>query len=146
MSFIVTGIPTEPDVNKLIEAFKVPEAGVVIKHSEVSAIINAKPNHHRYRVVTYAWRKRLYRDHNVILGSVKSIGFKSLLPDDRAGFIGSKYKSGIRQVKRSQSVAMRTDLAGMTPESKRVVNHVRHTAAALVLADATAAKELPPIS
>ena len=146
MSFIVSGIPTEPDVNRLLETFKVPEAGTVIKHSDVSAIINIKPDHHRYRVVTNAWRKKLYRDHNIILGPVKSIGFKSLAPDDRAGFIGSKYKSGIRQVKRSHSVAVRTDLTGMTPESKRVVNHVKHTAAALVLADATAAKQLPPIS
>lgn len=139
------GIPTEPDVATLMEAFKVPSVGTVIQHGAIETLIKQDRKTCRYKSVTTAWRRKLYKDHNVIMGSIPSVGFKSLEPDERADFIGAKYKTGIRHVKRSQSVAIRTDLAGMTPESRRTVNHVKSTAAALVLADATAAKALPPI-
>lgn len=138
------GIPTEPDVAKLIEAFSVPPAGTIIKHNDIESIIGKRTTN-RYKSVTTAWRRKLYKDHNVVMGSVATVGYKSLLPDERADFIGKKYKTGVRHVRRSQSVAIRTDLAGMSAESKRAVNHVKSTAAALILADATAAKQLPPI-
>lgn len=139
------GIPTEPDVARLMEAFKVPAAGTVIQHPAIENLIGQKRKSYRYKSVTDAWRKKLYKDHNCIMGAIPTVGYKSLEPDERAEFIGSKYKTGIRHVKRSQNVAIRTDLTGMTPESRRSVIHVKNTAAALILADATAAKALPPI-
>lgn len=139
------GITTEPDVAKLIEAFKVPNPGTVVKHSEIESLIGVKKETHRYRSVTDAWRKKLEKGHNVIMGPIPSIGFKSLEPDERADFIGDKYIEGARRIKRSYDVATRTDTAGMSPESRRVVTHYTNVGSAFVLANATAAKALPPI-
>ena len=139
------GIPTEPDVALLMEAYKVPEPGTLIEYSAAESIIGQKRSACRFRSVTTAWRKKLLKDHNVIMGAVKNVGFKSLEPNERSGFIGGKYKTGIRFVRKSQILAVRSDVTKMSPEARRVVEHVQHTAAALVLADATAAKALPPI-
>lgn len=128
-----------------MKSYGAPKAGVTISHIEIENEIKAKRSSHRYNAVVTAWRRKLYKDHNIVLGAVRGLGYKSLIPDERADFIGQKYKTGIRQVKRAASVAIRTETEGMSAESKRAVNHVRNTAAALILADATAAKALPPI-
>lgn len=71
------GLPTKPDVDALLKAFP-PES---IKPGEwrvldeqIHACIGRAAGN-RYRTVTDAWRRRLERDHNVIVYRQDSQGF-----------------------------------------------------------------------
>lgn len=142
---VVRSIPTAPDVEKLIQAFKVPTAGTIIKHSEIEAVIGCKWKTGRYYSITQEWREKIQADHNTILGPIPAIGFKSLEPNERGTFVGTSYKKTIRMAHRTHAVASKTDCSAMSPEHRRTVQHVRHVLSAHILADATAAKALPPI-
>ena len=142
----VDGIPTAPDVARLMEEYKLPAVGTVITHLSIEEILRQSRKTCRYKSVTHIWRKKLYRDHNIILGPVKGVGFKSLDPEERVVLVGSKHKKGIRQLKGAHAIANCTDTSKLSPEALRSLNHYRLTSAALILADATAVKQLPPIT
>jgi hypothetical protein len=78
------GMPTKPDVDSLLKAFP-PET---IKPGEWRASdAEIKPHigkcdGRRYTTVTLAWRKRLERDHRVILFRQESVGYFCPTPDE----------------------------------------------------------------
>lgn len=52
------GVPTEPDVTALNEAFPVSELlpGKFIEYSQISAVINVSPRSSRFKTVLDRWR------------------------------------------------------------------------------------------
>ncbi|KQP36110.1 hypothetical protein [Pseudorhodoferax sp. Leaf274] len=105
------GMPTEPDVKKLLAAFPDIQEGDEIAHEDIERVIGHKREDNRYRAVVAAWRKRLLNDENQDLGAVSGIGFKCLAPDERISRSVDGFQSGtrkqLRSVRRAQLV--RTD-------------------------------------
>lgn len=76
------GVPTEPDVKKLIDAYGVPQPGM-IPYADVAAVIGLDPKSTRWRSVTDAWRFRLRRENNIEVRAIPGMGFKVLTEQER---------------------------------------------------------------
>jgi hypothetical protein len=140
-SLFGNGVPTGPDVDKLIARFGIPEIGSVISHADIAATLNA-PTRNRLSSVVTAWRRRLDIQHNLLLVAVRGTGYEICTNSKRVQHSTDCYKSGLKRVRRAVEVAVRTDSLGLRPEEVRVRDHIVKTGGALQLAAATAAKQL----
>lgn len=136
------GIPTEIDVNALMQKFGVPSIGTVVKYEAISAVIDQPADSNRWYAVVMAWRKKLDRESNVIFRAIPNVGFEALDGAGRVDVAGRIYKAGLRRVGRSSRIAMRTDRTGLTPEQRKVADHLQNAAGVIALAAATEAKRL----
>lgn len=137
-----SGVPTEPDVRKLMDAFGAMQEGAVISYADISAIIGSPSKSFRFATVVNAWRKRLYREQNVVLCAVAGVGLKVADPDLRVNLAGAKYKSGIRHIRRAGDVSASTDRARLSPEAAKAADHLNRVASSVMLAAATEARKL----
>jgi len=112
------GVPTEPDVKLLREAFPAETLlpGVVIAYSDVENVIGIKRTKHRFKTVTTSWRKSVETEHNIILGAVLNTGFKALNDSEKVGLGRSKLKGAARKVLRSRVVFSRTKTSNLTDD------------------------------
>lgn len=136
------GIPTEIDVNALISAFGVPAIGQIITHKRIEAVVCVDHNECRYKTVVAAWRRKLEREHNIIFRAVPGNGYEVLDSRGRVDLCGKKYKSGLRSVRRSSSIAMRTERGTLTPEETAVLDHIVKVNATIHSIAATEARKL----
>ena len=90
------GVPTEPDVKKLHEAFGVPDRGAVVSHSEIAAVIGVYRDESRYWTVVNRWRKDIEQEHGIV-SDVDPGNAVEFLTDERAFDFGlKKRRSAIR--------------------------------------------------
>jgi hypothetical protein len=136
------GVPTEPDVDRLIAEIGVPEAGALISYSALQGIIHSERRSARFNTVIGAWRRRLYNAHNLVLRAVSRKGYEVLLDGQRITFSTNAYKHGLRRVRRAADVAAKTNGEKLTPDESRVRDHIVGTSAMLQLAAATEARKL----
>jgi len=136
------GVPTEPDVRKLVEIYGVPKVGDEFPYQQIADALGVPIKSYRFRTVTWAWRKLLDRQHNLIVGAVQARGFVVLDNQQRVTFSAVRFKRGLKAVRRGSCVASRTDTAGLTPEERRSRDHIVATGSMLQLAAATEARKL----
>jgi len=139
---IATGIPTEPDVKRLSDKYPSPKPGVLMTYDELAETIHESKTSHRFRSVLYAWRKRLFTEQNIFLKPVTGKGLEAATGSDRIHISGSRYKSGLRKVARASDVAVRTNDDGLTPDEKKVRNHLVTVSASIRLAAITGSRRL----
>lgn len=74
------GVPTGPEVDRLMKGLVI-EAGAKIPYETVEQITGTRASEHRFRSVTNAWRKRVFREKAL---EVKAEGgcFVILTPDE----------------------------------------------------------------
>lgn len=136
------GIPTAPDVEKLLAALGVPQIGQVITYSQVSQVIALDANQSRFRTVTTAWRSQLYRTHNLLLEAVTRTGFRVLDGSQRVTHSSKRFKRGLKVIRRAGDIASKTAVAGLTPDELKARDHVASVATSLQLAAAVQARKL----
>lgn len=136
------GVPTAPDVQKLIDQLGVPEVGTLIAYDTLAGVIRSHPDSSRFISVITAWRKRLDREHNVIMDAVPNKGYKILDPKGRVAQSSNRLKSGMRKVRRAADVALRTDAATLTDDEKRARDCVINVGSQTQLAAATESRKL----
>jgi hypothetical protein len=134
------GVPTGPDVDKLFDKIGIPAVGTVIPYASVSAVIGCERDSSRFQSVVKAWRKRLFNAHNLILDTVANTGFVVLGNSQRVAFSANRFKQGLRRIRRSASIAAKTDSAGLAPEEVRARDHIVGVGAKLQLVAATEAR------
>jgi hypothetical protein len=136
------GVPTGPDVDRLIAKFGTPEEGTVVPYREIVAVLGVKRGSGRWMSVIEAWKKKLRRESNIELKAVVNVGFECLDPHKRVDYAGSKYKGGLRAITRSADLARNTRPQALTQRELRVQTHLIMVAAAIQLAAATEAKKI----
>lgn len=136
------GIPTEPEVNELIEQIGIPAVGDKITYKRITEIIGVERNTGRWASVITAWRKRLDRQHNILLQAVANEGYEVLSNSGRVNYGGKLYNEGLRRVERAVKVVTRTDRAGLNDEEKKTADHIQRTGATVRLSALTAARQL----
>mgnify|MGYP001320418575 CR=1 FL=1 len=136
------GVPTDPEVNDLMEEIGVPRPGDIIPYTRIEAIIKTTRKRARWISVTTAWRKRLDRDHNILLKAVPNEGFEVLDNSGRVNFGGKLYKESLRRMGRAVKVVSTTDRSGLNDDEKRAADHIQKTGAQLRLVAQTAARDL----
>jgi len=143
------GVPTEPDVNKLIEAFKVQDMapGDTILYSEVSKVIEQEYGTSRWQSDTNAWRKKVERVYGIIIGcdSVKpksdskdtedteyEKSFHILTEPDKVDFCGKKLRSAVKYARRSYIVAGNVDVKKLNDDQKKTYDFNRLTSSNII--------------
>lgn len=137
------GLPTEPDVHRLIERFAVPTEGTVIDYADIAAIIRTPVAAPRFRTVTNAWRHRLSKEHNVYLRA-RDQQFTALKPGERIDLSSAKLRTGMRSVRRAHTVASSTDQARLTVEERKQSDHVQRVTATMIQSARLQAREKRP--
>lgn len=126
------GVPTEPDVKKLLEAFAEKATGSEITHEEVEQVLGISRNANRYRIVVEAWRSHQFKQNNIEIGALRGVGFKYLLPGERVDASFARFQFGLRQQKRSIEHAIRTPKQDLLPHQVAKVEHIINAGAAVV--------------
>ena len=142
MTTIVRGIPTAPDVEKLVGAFPSLKEGDVVTYSDIENIIEKEKGTNRFNSVTFAWRKRLFRESNLVLDSIPNEGYKVLPPSERVGFSGRKFVGGLRTMGRAAAVAGMTERNKLSSEQIKTLDHIVRTTASLKLTAKLEAQKL----
>lgn len=138
------GIPTEMDVRTLIEQFGVPKAGTSITYDEVASAINQKIKSHRYGTVTNAWRRKLFREHNVIFRAREG-KFTVMDPGQRVFHGGERLRRGAREFRKANVIVTSTDRAKLTDEEKAQADHIQLTTATAIQACRIQARLKTPV-
>lgn len=100
------GLPFEPDVKRLEEAFPVPELteGRVIEHVALEAIVQAKRGSSRYYGVINSWINRLRNVSRIHAAWKPGDGIKILPPDELLGHGESRLRQKIGQTVKAANI------------------------------------------
>ena len=144
------GIPTEPDVNRLIDAFSVDDLkpGTQISYNETARIINQKVRTYRWKTVTTSWRKKLENDYNIILVCIpESQAFEVLTEPGKVKLSRSKLRSSVRLARRSIDVSGRVNLKALSDEERKAHDFNCNKASAVIASGQlrSAQKQLPTL-
>lgn len=121
------GVPTEPDVKRLIEAYSTLKPGDEITHAEMARTIDADERSNRYRTVVTAWRRQMLKLHNVDMQPIRGVGFRIIDGIERISASVKDYGGGVRKIVRSVGRARRVEMEKLTNEQQRVSEHaLRH--------------------
>lgn len=127
------GVPTAPDVRRLVEAFGVPEEGALIPYTEIEKVLGYERKSCRGNTVLWTWRRQLLREHNVMMGT-RPEGLVALTPAERVSVGKTKIGHGLRGVRRGSVLLETTDRARLSPELRNEVDHATRCSAAALLA------------
>jgi hypothetical protein len=137
-----SGKPTGAEVGEIMNHYPSLRAGDTISHVDIAALIHIDPDSARYRSVTTAWRKRMYREFNTSIAAVPNEGFVVLDGHERVNLASSKMKSGIRRIANSGDLAQRTEKAGLTNQELKACDHLVRVRAMMLDAHASQARQL----
>lgn len=137
------GIPTKVDVDKLIKHIGIPDVGKKILYEEINEILGIEKTNNRWFTVVTTWRKKLFRDHNVVLEAVPNQYFLCLSANERVSFASKKINTGKKIIFKGIRIAQSSDITGMDEESKKLYGHITSIPNKLRLARLTEAKDLP---
>lgn len=140
----LNGVPTEPDVIALTQAFGVPQEGVPISYADVAKVIHVTVVESRFKTVTSAWRKQLRINHDVIL-IARDGQFTVRAPSERVQLMRSKTRSGFRCFGEVLDINGGTDRARLSEHERAVADKAQRVASlgqAAALAEAR--RRLPP--
>ena len=125
------GIPTEPDVLRIMAAIH-PEEGDEILHETVEDLIGCSRKSARYRTITAAWRNRMMRDHNVHIAALFGKGFTVLRPTERVEYGIKRGISGVRTVRKGAYYAERAPSDQLDAVDKQKQMHMSRLATAVI--------------
>lgn len=132
LKLVVGGMPTEPDVKRLIEAFPSPKIGEIITHQQIVSVIGAAPGSTRYRTVVTAWRRQLFRQHNIDTKAVPGIGIAFLTASERVTESIRGYSAHVRGIRRDVRRIRSVRAEELTDQQQRATEHAtRHMEATL---------------
>jgi hypothetical protein len=142
------GVPTEPDVRALRDAF--PEAemepGTIIPYERVEALIGAGRKSNRWKTVTEKWRKIVENQTGrVIIGTVAGVGFKVLDNTQKVDLGYSKFSSAVRIARRAHIITARLDAGASDDDKARALQLQRRTAAVIATAQVRSVADLPKL-
>lgn len=142
------GVPTEPDVTALNEAFPVSELlpGKFIEYSQISAVINVSPRSSRFKTVLDRWRKATEREHGIVTKCRQGEGIEVLDDKGKLTFAGDKLHSAARLARRSGQIAARVDISGLSGQERDALLKLeRKNAAICSIAAGKRTLELPQL-
>ena len=141
-SLFFGGIPTDEDVKKLEAAFGIPKEGADLPYAQVESVLHITRSENRWHSVTAAWRKKLWRTHNLKIACRSGEAFVCLAPMARVDFCAGRLKQNYRGIIRASEVARTTNRDALTPEARGRCDHYARVSATLRLAEMTVAKQI----
>jgi hypothetical protein len=137
------GLPTGPDVKLLLEHWPQIKEGQEISHEEVERVLKLKRDETRYRGVTMAWRKHLFRNDNIFVDAIAGVGFQCLDPKGRVENGIKVFRKGTREQWRSIDRLKRVQEKDLDPVSQTKRDHVIRLGLAIHAQATDMMRELP---
>lgn len=144
MSKVLSGLPTDLEVKRLLKQYAELEVDREIEYAEVAELISARRGSSRFKTVTDAWRRRVWREQRVRIGTVAGRAFKVLSASDASLFEGNGVRVGARRIVRGARHLSLIDAAPMNERERDAHTHRRKVAVAMAEDVQTRAKELAP--
>jgi hypothetical protein len=138
------GLPTEMDVKKLFEAFPRLREGDRILFTEIEDVLDLKKDTHRFKTVVQIWRERNFRDFNLYVKNIRTVGYEIAIPYQRIDASSDKIVRGTRSIIRGGRIASTTNTSDLTPDYKRIADHNVKIASSAKLAYDTRQRALQP--
>lgn len=117
MSLFFGGVPTGPDVDALMAEIPA-EPGTSVTYDRVAEIVGLDRTSSRWKTVTQAWRKRLFRDR-LIQTSAEGGAFHFLTADAAQDKCRGRFNTIGRAVGRNRLRVEAIDPTDLTTEQKR---------------------------
>lgn len=118
------GVPTDPDVKRLIEAFPSLKPGDEISHNDVANVLGVERASGRYRTVTTAWRNHLVKSCNIRLRAINGVGYRVMEAMERVTHNVRGLGKGTKIIRRASDDVRRVDATQLSQEQQRVTEHV----------------------
>lgn len=135
------GIPSGPDVEKLMKAFGVPDPGI-ITHDSIEKIIDQQKETYRYVSVVMAWRKKLFREYNVHVVGERGVGYRILSEPERVDFARHGLAKNAKHVMRQHQAALLINIGKLDEVARKKHDHVMRASAAMANAVQNTEREL----
>ena len=135
---IVTGTPTDPDIDRLRKAYPAESLveGREISYDELEAVINLEgdctKDSLRFRTVTWRWRRQMEINFHIRLGAVPGVGLRVLTPGERVVESECHTTRAFRQAKKAHYRASIIDRNRLEPEQAKRAEHVQLCSAAIL--------------
>jgi alkylated DNA nucleotide flippase Atl1 len=136
------GVPTEPDVQRLIEAVPNLKPGDEVPYQDIASTIGEERNSSRYKTVVGRWRKQMRKLHNIDMKAIAGFGFRVLNANERVAAGVSDYGKNVRGVVRSEGRIRSAPAEAMNQQQQGVREHVLRHIGATVDAARRASKEI----
>lgn len=118
------GVPTEPDVNKLLATYGTPSEGAVIFYDDISQVLQQDRHSSRFKTVVSAWRKQLLKSYNLDSKAKAGEGILILTPEERVCESGKNLLSSARQVRRGFVRASTVPVARLDTINRQKHDHM----------------------
>lgn len=131
------GIPTEPDVRKLMESYPVDgmKPGDLIGYEEIGTVIMEKVRSSRWKSVTTAWRKKLEDESKILLKCISDkMAFKVLNDDEKADERNKKQVEAGRKARKSLKIHLIIDKQGLSDKNKAEYDFYEQRAKGIIAA------------
>jgi hypothetical protein len=129
------GRPTDAEINNLRESF--PDStfteGQVIPYPIISKVIGEEKNTHRWRTITYRWRRMVERESGIVIGCERGLGFKILNNEQRFELSESKHRSGKKMIRRGLNLTVLVDREELTDAQQARLDHKTKVGAAFLV-------------
>ncbi len=135
------GLPTEPDVKKLLAALGTPAPGL-IPHERLEEITGHERGDGRYRTVVSAWRSRLLRESNLATRAEPNEGIRILTEPERVEESGRMLRKSARFVIRQHRWNLMIDVSKLSDLERHKLDVTRRFSDALAKAAASNIREL----
>ena len=130
--FYFRGIPTEPSIQKLRDAYPGMKIGDRILYSDVERLIGCKRESFRFKTITARWRRLIEHERDLVIGVVPTIGFEILDNQQKLNLGESKLKSAHKTARRSYTIFSRVDRAALSESDQSRLIHEEHKAASTI--------------
>ena len=129
------GIPTGPDVERLMEAYPVDGLvpGVIIPYVDTGKAIHSDVRSSRWKTITNAWRRKLENESNIIIEcDPLSASFYVLSEGEKVGLSRKKLRSSVKLARRSMVVSAQVDIKQLSVEQRKDHDFNTNKAAAVI--------------
>lgn len=139
---VIGGVPTSPEVKRLLAAFPDPQPGTTISHADIETVLNLSRDSSRYRTIITAWRRQLLLEQNIDIDALSGVGFYVPAPFERVTISTRDFRRGIGRVGKAVRRISRVPMERLTNEEQVKAEHTRRRMEATLSEGRSATKEI----
>ena len=133
------GVPTEPDVKKLMEAYPAESLApeTIIPYIKVTEITGIAYNSSRWSSVTNQWRKRVEDDYGIMIGVIEETKGKAFIvftESQKLDYCHKQTRGAVRKVKRAITVIPGINRNQLSEDEQKKKDHLSLVHGAMIAA------------
>ena len=92
-------------------------------YEEVARVVGSVRHSSRFKTVTDAWRRAIYKEHRRLIGVVRNEGFYVLNPSERVDHGRTKILHGFKTIRKARKVLEETEREPLTVEEVKALDY-----------------------